>query len=47
MLTCQCIVLPIELPMMLIKRPIDKKKDKEFDPERQIQTKERFQFKWD
>ena len=29
------------------KGPIDKKKDKEFDPERQIQTKERFQFKWD
>ena len=29
------------------KGPIDKKKDNEFDPERQIQTKKRFQFKWD
>ena len=29
------------------KGPIDTKKDKEFDPTRQIQSKERFQFKWD
>ena len=29
------------------KGPIDNKKDKEFDHTRQIQSKDRFQFKWD
>ena len=29
------------------KGPIDPKTNKEFDPTRQIQSKDRFQFKWD
>ena len=29
------------------KGPIDPKKNKDFDPTRQIQSKGRFQFKWD
>ncbi len=29
------------------KGPVDPKKSAEFDPTRQIKSKERFQFKWD